>query len=454
MKFFTNRSLMGILLGWTITFEGFFALSISNSATIDGIGQIMSSTFALAAIQLTVLGIIITIFWALNSVLPKFEKSIWGKLINIIAFIGMAIVALEGLIVLNMAGDVMVAGFGGVTKKIIVLVGAQLFAIGVLSLRLWRLRNVRPTNWLVDVMGSLIAALLMAEGLIATGIASNVRIEGIGTVLERTVQLAGLQLFLLGTSSFILWTVVYDPSICSRIKKILSERLTFLIAITLGAIVAIEGVVAAMMAAPVVFDEVGGVRKLFVVAGCVQLFILGLAVPVLWKLRQRPMAKKFLPELICPLALVLLASEGVAAIGLAAIVQIDGIGGVMERTFLLAGWQLLILSMMSLVVFLVKDGNLNGSWIKRTASFIPVIVLGTIGLEGVIATMLSANIMIDGIGSVREQYVLFGGLQMGILAIMALISWAMSEGFTTRLKAISTGTAAFVALLLPIAFLL
>jgi hypothetical protein len=303
-------------------------------------------------------------------------------------------------------------------------------------------------------MGSLIAALLMAEGLIATGIASNVRIEGIGTVLERTVQLAGLQLFLLGTSSFILWTVVYDPSICSRIKKILSERLTFLIAITLGAIVAIEGVVAAMMAAPVVFDEVGGVRKLFVVAGCVQLFILGLAVPVLWKLRQRPMAKKFLPELICPLALVLLASEGVAAIGLAAIVQIDGIGGVMERTFLLAGWQLLILSMMSLVVFLVKDGNLNGSWIKRTASFIPVIVLGTIGLEGVIATMLSANIMIDGIGSVREQYVLFGGLQMGILAIAALISWAMSEGFSTRLKAISTGMAAFAALMLPIAFLL
>ncbi|MCX6651496.1 MAG: hypothetical protein NT131_07575 [Methanomassiliicoccales archaeon] len=453
-KVFSSRAILGMLLGWALAFEGFFALSIANSATIEGIGGIKASTFSLAATQLVLLGAFISIVWVIKAALPEIDKRIWGKLLSLLTYLGMALIILEGLIIVFNAGDVVVTNFGKVSKIYIVLTGAQLFALGGLSLRLWRLRNVQPTNWLMDSLGSFVASLLMAEGLIIIGMAAYTKIKGLGGVLEQTVYNAGVQLFLIGALIFILWIIVQDPWFGQRISKILAERKVFLIVVVLSCIIAIEGVLASTWSGDITIEDVGGIRKMFIVAGCAQLFALGALTPLLWKLRLRKLNLNFLPELFSPLAMVVLATEGVVAMGLAASTRIDGIGGIKESTFFLAGEQLLILSLIGLLAFLLKDSSILRKRSRRIVISLPIISLGIVGLEGIAATVLAAQMWITDFSSVREQYVLLVGLQMAIISVIALASWARSEGMTFKFKATATGAAAFVVLMLPIAILI
>jgi hypothetical protein len=453
-KGFSSRTILGMLLGWALAFEGFFAFSISNTATIEGIGGIRSSTFLLAAIQLTLIGVFLSISWALKVAMPDSEKGLWGKLIGILTYLGTAMVVIEGLIIVFMAGDIFVTGFGGISKKFIVLTGAQLFALGMLSLRLWRLRNVEPTNWLMDVLGSIAVSMFMIEGLTVMGIAARTDIQGLGTILETSVFIAGAQLFLLGALLFTIWTIGHDPWLGPRVNKLLTERRAFILVTIIGGIIAIEGLVASTMAGLIAIENIGGARKIIVVAGCAQLFALGILAPLLWKLRLYKLDKKFIPEFVSPLAMIILATEGIVAIGLSAITHIDGIGSILKSTFLMAGEQLLILSLIGLFAFMLKNSPLIEKWPKRLVNSILILSIGLVGLEGIIAVALAANIYINDFSGVGERYVLLGGVQMAIIAMIALTFWARSEGITIKFKVTATGAAAFMVLMLPIALLI
>ena len=451
---FSSRATIGIIIGWIVAFVGFFALSISNSVVVEGIGGIMGSTFFLAALQLTTIGIILSIVWVLKGIMPRLEQPMIRKLVSISIYLVMGLLAIEGLVMVYLAGDVNLTGFGGVSKKYIVLIGALLFALGTLSLRQWRLRNVPSVNWLVDTLGSLAATMLMVEGLTVVGIANTMNLQGTGGILGSTVFNAGAQLFVLGALMFMLWTIIQDPYLAPRVSKYLTRRWSLVIMVVLGGMVALEGIIASTIAGTVVIDDIGGAFKHYIVAGCAQLFALGFIAPLLWKVREIRLGWKFMPEFTSMLAMVILAFEGVFAMGLAADTYIDGIGGILESTFRLAGIQQLVLSSIGLMAWLVKGSPLLGKWPKKIVTSLPIMVLSIAALEGLAVVVMAANITIDEFSGVGEKYVLLGGAQMVILSSLALFFWARSEGLSVRFKMTSTVAAAFVLLMLPIALVL
>ncbi|NLX48014.1 MAG: hypothetical protein GXY70_07605 [Euryarchaeota archaeon] len=454
MKGISSRTLPGTILGWVLAFEGFFALSISGSAHIDGIGTITASTFNLAAAQLVALGIFISAIWAFKIAFPLMERPALVKLFNILAYLAMAIVALEGLAITLMAGDVSISGLGGVGKRWIALTGAQLFAIGLMSLRLWRLRNSIPANWLADLLGSMAAVLLAAEGLTAMGIAGNATIQGFGGILERTVFYGGAGLLALGLAMFAMWSLLNDPWAGKRLGKLLKARWSLVILTALGAVIMGAAIAASTVAGTVTVEGSSGASKIYVVAGIAQLFGLGLISPILWKLSLDPLDRSGLYHLISSASLAVLAIEGVFAMGLAANTNIEGLGGILEQTFRMAGAQLLVLSGIGILAWLVKDSPLLSEWPKRVVSSAFLISSAIIALEGIAVIVMAVNIRIDGFSGVGERYVLLGGVQMLLLASLALLCWSRTSGTTANFRTAGTAAAAFLVLMMPFALLL
>lgn len=454
MKGVSNRTLLGILLGWAIAFEGFFALSLADVARIDGVGTIMASTFQLAAVQLAVLGVFITAVWAFTMAFPDLERPILIRLLSLFAYLGMGLVAVEGIAIAVLAGDVFITDFGGVGKKWIVLVGGQLFGIGIISLRMWRLRSIRPENWLTDSFGQIAAALIAVEGLVAYGIAGTTRVIGVTGFQESTISNGGLVLMTLGLLTFILWTLAYDPWLAPKLPKLLNGWPSLVAMTVLGGTIAAGCVFATFYVEAVAVDGVGSVIKVVVVAGVSQLFALGLIAPVLWKVRKEPLDRHF-PKVFLPtFALPMLAFEGVFAMALAANTHIEGLGTILERTFRLAGVQLLVLSMIAIIAWLVSTHPGLSKWPRRITSSAFLMATAFIALEGLAVILMAVNIRIDDFSGVGEKYVLLGGLQMALLSIITMFCWARTKGVTGRFKLAGTAAAAFVLLLLPIAILL
>ncbi len=454
MRGISSRSLQGIFLGWAITFEGFFALSLANVASIDGIGTIMASTFQMAAIQLAALGIFISAMWAIKMAFPELDKPVIIKLLNLLTYLAMGLVVVEGIAVAVLAGNVVITDFGGVGKKWIVLVGAQLFGLGLISLRSWRLRNVKPENWLTDSFGQIAAVLIALQGLVAYGIAGTTRVIGVTGFQESTIANGGLLLMMLGLCIFALWTITYDPWLAPKLPKPLSGWPMMLAMTVLGGLISAGCVAATFFVGPVAVDGVGSVTKIVVVAGVSQLFALGLLTPLLWKVRKEPLDSRYISVLLVTATLSILAFEGVFAMALAANTYIEGLGGILERTFRLAGAQLLVLAVVAVLAWMVRDSPLLTRWPKLVVSSTFLVATALIALEGLAVIVMAVNIRIDDFSGVGERYVVLGGLQMALLAVIALFCWARGQGITARFKLASTAAAAFVVLLLPIALLL
>ncbi len=454
MRGISSRSLQGIFLGWAITFEGFFALSLANVASIDGIGTIMASTFQMAAIQLAALGIFISAMWAIKMAFPELDKPVIIKLLNLLTYLAMGLVVVEGIAVAVLAGNVVITDFGGVGKKWIVLVGAQLFGLGLISLRSWRLRNVKPENWLTDSFGQIAAVLIALQGLVAYGIAGTTRVIGVTGFQESTIANGGLLLMMLGLCIFALWTITYDPWLAPKLPKPLSGWPMMLAMTVLGGLISAGCVAATFFVGPVAVDGVGSVTKIVVVAGVSQLFALGLLTPLLWKVRKEPLDSRYISVILVTATLSILAFEGVFAMALAANTYIEGLGGILERTFRLAGAQLLVLSVVAVLAWMVRDSPLLTRWPKLVVSSTFLVATALIALEGLAVIVMAVNIRIDDFSGVGERYVVLGGLQMALLAVIALFCWARGQGITARFKLASTAAAAFVVLLLPIALLL
>lgn len=453
MKGVASRNLPGLILGWVIVFEGFFALSIAGRATIDGIGTIMPDTFRLASMQLIALGVFISVAWTLKTAFPDLKGPVHVRVFNGLAYMAMLLLAVEGLAIVAMAGDVRVSGFGGVGKRWIVLVGAQLFAVAALSLRLWRLRDVKPLNWLADLMGSVVATILMLEGLTAIGIAGTTTIEGYGTLLERTVLYAGSGLFALGLISFSLWTLTQDPWLGERLVRYLKPRWSMLMMLVLGSVIMGAAVAMSFFAGTVTVEGASGAYKIYVVAGIAQLFLLGLATPVLWRLSERPLDRGGFTDIVAVASLAILAFEGVFAMGLAANTEIEGIGGILQSTFRLAGAQLLLLSLTGITTLLIRESLQRRMWASRVVSILFMVPVCLIALEGLAAIVLAADLRIDDFSSVRERYVVLGGVQMTALAIISLISWTRGTGLPSKFKLAGIAGAAFMLLMIPIAIM-
>lgn len=140
--------------------------------------------------------------------------------------------------------------------------------------------NIRNS---LNPIGLLAAIIIAIEGLVVMAYAAPVNVEGIGGIMKQTVLIGGGQLFILGLFLVLSW-IFMKQNLAIRARKILEKRFR-IIAVLLGAIVAVEGIVVVFYAGPTFIGGIGGVLGQTVVLAGAQLFVLGALVSISWIFR-------------------------------------------------------------------------------------------------------------------------------------------------------------------------
>ena len=443
------------MFGIIVLIEGLFAVYIAKPTKIASIGGITQTTFLLAGVQLMVLGLVMIIVWVLYKN-KRMEGSL-GKLVPIVMILASLIMVAEGIAAAFLSSDMMIVNVQGVSKKFVALGGAQLFIIGMVQLSLWIRRDKGQRNWLFEWVGIVLTIMILGEGLLVMGIAGNTTVIGIGTILSRTVFLAGLQLFII--SGVLLGMQLF------REKNILANRLGHkrmnIIFALLALAIALEALVVAYFTEPTTIKYVGSIKdgfgKMFISLVAAQLFALALLVFSSWKLTEAKMDKKMLVEFLGMGSGIVLATEGIWVLGISGPTTINSdIGGVGSRTVMIASLALVGLGM--IILFAWKYMN---NWLVKKVGGkgridVIMLIIGLLtGLAGVVLSALSANIRISGFGSVSARYIELAGIQLVLLASFMVLTWTLrQEGITDRMKRLSYMVALFMVLLIPPAILM
>jgi len=131
------------------------------------------------------------------------------------------------------------------------------------------------------------------------------------------------------------------------------------------------------------------------------------------------------------LAGLAIAIEGLVIVAYAAPIDIKGIGGIMEQTVLLGGAQLLILGILVMTTWLLKDRDLKwkagSKLIKRIVPFLGPVLGAIIALEGVIVAIYAGATMWEGIGGIMEQTVALAGAQLFALGLFTTSLWLLKK---------------------------
>ncbi len=115
--------------------------------------------------------------------------------------------------------------------------------------------------------------------------------------------------------------------------------------------------------------------------------------------------------------------EGLFAIYVAKPTAINGIGGIAQSTFVLAGAQLAVLSALMISVWVFyKNKRMEG----MLGKIIPIVMLlasVAMIIEGIVVVLFSSDIMIGNIQGVSKKFVALAGAQLFILGILQLSLW-------------------------------
>ena len=140
--------------------------------------------------------------------------------------------------------------------------------------------NIRNS---LNPIGLLAGIIIAIEGLVVMAYAAPVNVEGIGGIMKRTVLIGGGQLFILGLFLVLSW-IFMNQNLRIRDRKILEKRFR-VVAVLLGAIVAVEGIIVAFYAGPTFVGGIGEILGQTVVLVGAQLFVLGTLICISWVFR-------------------------------------------------------------------------------------------------------------------------------------------------------------------------
>lgn len=158
----------GPVIAIIVMAEGLFIMAIAELTRIEGIGGVLGRTVAIAGAQLTLLG---GAMIGTRIVKGKgiFAREVMGfQLSEIIAYLAGAIVALEGLVIVTLAADIYITGFGGISGRYIAIAGLQLFALAFLYLIfwVWHYRELPSRQKRLAIGGIMFLALMLPLALV------------------------------------------------------------------------------------------------------------------------------------------------------------------------------------------------------------------------------------------------------------------------------------------------
>ena len=187
----------GALASFMITSEGLIAVAMAGKADIQGIGGISKSTVELAGMQLAALGFISLALLRLAIFDPVIIKDRRiSLLIALTTLVCGVIISVEGAVLALVGGSISIDGFGTLPAYAVGIIAAQVFFLGmVITLAMMQL--AKPFNWQKAVnQGASVA--VAADGLMVICITIPTAHHSLARILGTTVDMAGIELFVLG----------------------------------------------------------------------------------------------------------------------------------------------------------------------------------------------------------------------------------------------------------------
>jgi len=135
-KKFRSGWTLGYLAGMAMAIEGLISVGVAAPTTIEGMSVISASTVALVGAQLFIIGLLVVLIWMLkdNGVLLKKRLVEKWKLFDYALLITGVVVAIEGLMVIALAGQTVIQDIGVILKYTATLFGLQLFGLGIMAI--------------------------------------------------------------------------------------------------------------------------------------------------------------------------------------------------------------------------------------------------------------------------------------------------------------------------------
>lgn len=187
----------GALAAFMITSEGLIFVTLAGKADLQGIGGISKSTVELAGMQLAALGFISLALLRLAIFGPVIIKDRRiALLIALTTLVCAVIISAEGVVLALVGGSISIEGFGTLPAYAVGILAAQVFFLGMV-IALARMQLAKPFNWpMVVNQGASVA--VAADGLIVICITIPTAHHSFARILGTTVDMAGIELFVLG----------------------------------------------------------------------------------------------------------------------------------------------------------------------------------------------------------------------------------------------------------------
>lgn len=308
---------------------------------------------------------------------------------------------------------------------------------------------------------SLVLALIaMLEGAaIAVAARPVTLIDTSNTGLDQgAVMLIGLQLLLLGLLALLAIAVSNGLfNLDKMFSKVLDlhDKMPLIFSwlpAVVGAVIAVEGIAAAFMAAPMNVEGIGGMRSFVLAAFAAQLFFVGAGLLTLHLFQGR----ENLQLMIRKGLFLVVASSGLFIIGIAGRTTIEGIGGIRAVTVELAGAQLLAFALLGIFIMFMNGRSIFGKKLfgHRLGSLGEVGVATLIGLEGLVIASLAAQLNIEGMGVIDAGTILVAGLLLAVVALLIPATYYLMEKKDVDTKKLATAACLFLVFLLPFSLLM
>jgi hypothetical protein len=315
-----------------------------------------------------------------------------------------------------------------------------------------------------SLLSLVLAAIILVEGAAVMVMSRQIDlIQNWGSGLyQGTVTLAGAQLFLLGLAAVA--CVVLNGELFAKVaavrkvRSLLFRDRAFLFPLfkhapaVIGAAVALEGLVVAYYASPMVVTGLGNVRGMWLAVFGAQLFMLGAGLAAARVLDGR----LNLQLLVRSAVLLAFASLGVLIYGLASRASITGIGGIQESTVELLGIQMAALALLGIALLCLGDLSLLRrklfGWKLGTLGVIAVSAV--LCFEGMVLASVAAPFTLASIGGMRESTMLLAGVLIAVLAMMVPASYFFLEKRDMNVRKLGYASMLFLFFMLPFAILM
>jgi hypothetical protein len=301
------------------------------------------------------------------------------------------------------------------------------------------------TGYLCKIVPLISGLIVLAEGLYIFSIAGDATIDGIGFIEKSTIQLWGLLLLVFGLM-ILLFSVfkLFDRS--SDGKMVLLRKISSVVIISLGFILASEGATIAYLGGRIIIQGYGAIEVFLFAAFSAQLFFLGTMVMLPALLGSKRIG---LTKLLMYIGGALISTSGIYIVGRTADVIVEGFGRIDAQSIGLIGSQLFLLGVAFILFNLFLDMT---SKLRIPLSILRYIALFIVTVEGLLLISLAAPIEIPGMGTVVARTIILAGFCLTLIGLFTLfLTGLRDQKLPLKLRRMTFTSVLLLTLLLPIA---